>query len=168
MTDGLFLLSLLVLSRLIPHWPNFTALGAVAILAPQWGRRNPWAIFLPLCGLLVSDFFIGYYSTMIFTYGAVFVVSCLSHGALFSEENTLTHWGRWSVTSSLLFYAITNFGSWWTMAMYPKNIQGLLASYINGLPFLGFDVCANLFFMGVALWAHSLWNERSSSKAFSR
>ena len=55
MTTAVLLVFLGALSRLIPHPPNFVALGALALYA---GARLPrrWAIAVPLAAMALSDF----------------------------------------------------------------------------------------------------------------
>ena len=66
----LFLLILIVaFSRLVPHPLNFTPIGALGLFAGAYLLdRRSW--MLPLCALLLSDFFIGFYEpiAMIFVY----------------------------------------------------------------------------------------------------
>ena len=41
--------------------------------------------------------------------------------------------------------------------MYPKTATGLILSYINGLPFLGFECLGTFFYLGCALCARQIW-----------
>ena len=63
------LIILVVLSRLIPHPVNFTPIGALGLFAGAYiVDRRVW--LLPICALLVSDIFVGFYEpvAMIFVY----------------------------------------------------------------------------------------------------
>ncbi|MDO8265276.1 MAG: hypothetical protein Q7T34_02820, partial [Candidatus Parcubacteria bacterium] len=40
------------------------------------------------------------------------------------------------IVSVLFFYLYTNFGWWLTSGMYPMNLNGLIMSYIAGIPFV--------------------------------
>jgi len=53
-----------------------------------------------------------------------------------------------SISSSLLFFFITNFGVW-AAGSYARDIQGLVESYIMGLPFLRGTVFGDLFYNGL-------------------
>lgn len=53
-----FILVLLVIglaSRFIPHYPNFTAIGSMALLGGALLRKPLESIFLPLAVLFISD-----------------------------------------------------------------------------------------------------------------
>lgn len=156
--DVLLIIGMLIFSRLIPHLPNFTALGAIAILSPLWFKENKNVLLIPLLALLISDFLIGFHSTMLFTYLGVFLTSSL---AWFNKKNNIK--AEWSsffylgLSSSLLFYLLTNFGAWLMLDMYPKTATGLILSYINGLPFLGFECLGTFFYLGCALCARQIW-----------
>ena len=51
---------LLAASRLLKHPYNFTPITAMSIFAGCYLRKN-WGLVFPLGGMLVSDFFIGFY-----------------------------------------------------------------------------------------------------------
>lgn len=162
--DLLLIITLLVVSRLIPHWPNVTALGATAILAPRWFKDHRLVLVAPLLALLVSDLFIGFHNTMFFTYGAVLLVSWLSFGASHQGVEKAEGSGLgaremfgWSLFSSVLFYLITNFGAWMMLDMYPKTISGLWLSYWNAIPFFGYELLGTLFYLGLAQLFRKLW-----------
>jgi hypothetical protein len=155
--DVLALGVLLVVSRLVPHWPNVTALGAVAILAPRWGRSNALVILLPVIAMLIADGMIGFHNTMLFTYLAVFVVSIVS--ALFKDQelNKSSQVVGWGLAASVLFYLITNLGAWLMLPMYSKTVSGLLLSYRNGLPFFGYEIVGNIVYLALAVILRQLW-----------
>ncbi len=166
--DVILLVLLLLLSRLIPHWTNFTALGAVSILAPRWLKQNKFSLVIPLVALVLSDLILGFHAMMFFTYGAIFIVSVLSWynqvlgeskdttgsfvgGELSAQSLGFGSVAVWSVKSSVIFYLVTNFGAWLNLEMYPKTLAGLGLSYWNGLPFLFNDFFGTLIYSGIAI-----------------
>jgi hypothetical protein len=50
-----------------------------------------------------------------------------------------------TLAASLQFYLITNFGVW-AAGAYARDLSGLGASYIAGLPFLSWTVLGDLFY----------------------
>lgn len=121
-----------LVTRLIPHWPNFTALGAVALfggsqLTPKW--LAPFATFIIL---LLTDFVIGFYAGFSVVYLAFILMTIQG---MFMKKHTSNIVGH-SVVASVVFFLITNFGSWMGSPMYPQNVSGLISAYYAGLPFM--------------------------------
>jgi hypothetical protein len=133
-------------SRLIPHAPNFTAIGAMALFAGAQLDSKRVAVFVPLMALFLSDLVIGFHDTMLFVYGAVALVALVGRFG----------WAQWrwkglaglSLFSSLLFFGITNFGVWMS-GMYASTWQGLVTCYAMAIPFLQTQILGDLFFAGV-------------------
>ncbi|MEY4615188.1 MAG: hypothetical protein RJB66_148 [Pseudomonadota bacterium] len=159
--DAFWIVLLLVVSRLVPHWPNVTALGATVLLAPRWFRDNKLVLLVPLVAMLVSDSLIGFHETMIYTYSAVFMVSWLSLNA--KETSKLSQWVSWGLFSSLSFFVITNFGVWLASGMYAKSLSGLILCYWNALPFLGYEMLGTSLYLAVGIITRQLWVEAISS-----
>ncbi len=53
------------------------------------------------------------------------------------------------LSSSVVFYLITRFGSWLTYDLYPRAFEGLMAAYTAGIPFLRNSVLGDLLFATV-------------------
>ncbi|MBI2020262.1 hypothetical protein HYS94_02470 [Candidatus Daviesbacteria bacterium] len=122
-----------IFSRLVPHAPNIAAIGALMLFG---GVYLPKKIFwLPILALFITDFFIGFYGTdMIYVYGSYLLVGLIGLW-LRKHKKPLIVLGS-ALTSSVLFFLITNFGVWappnnW----YPHTLDGLLTSYTMALPF---------------------------------
>lgn len=152
--DLILILGLFVFSRWIPHWLNFTALGAMSILAPRWLKESKLALALPMLALFITDMVLGFHSLMTYTYGSIFLVSYFSWRTNKNSVNGISEMLKWSLTSSLTFYFITNFGAWLTLDMYSKTSSDLILSYINGFPFLLSDFIGTFIYMGLALLVH--------------
>ena len=72
---GIFLA--LSVSRFIPHPPNFTSLIALSFYVPAiLGLK-----FLPivLISFIITDLFIGFHNTLIFTWGSVLLIGLISN-----------------------------------------------------------------------------------------
>ena len=61
-----------VFSRLMPHPPNFTPLLAIALYS-GFSFKNKFLFIIPLLGMLVSDLFLGYYSSIIWIYVSLLI-----------------------------------------------------------------------------------------------
>ncbi|WP_116127535.1 DUF6580 family putative transport protein [Lewinella sp. IMCC34183] len=155
---GLILLA--AASRLLPHWPNFGPLGAMALFgAAAFGRK--WMAWLvPFAALYLSDlalnnlFYAEYYegfywgfSTWVYLGFALTVL--LGFGLLRGKRFSWLRIGGATGAGTLLFFLLTNFGVWLGSAFYPQTGAGLLAAYAAGLPFLLNSAAGNLLFAGL-------------------
>lgn len=142
------------LMRLVPHPANFVPVAAMALFCGAYLPKK-YALALPLFVLLISDVFLGSHSTILFVYGSYALIGVLG----MRLRNTVHASGVFftTVSSSLLFYFITNFGVWMTTGMYEKTWDGLLQCYLMALPFLrntllGDGFYTALFFGGYYLF----------------
>lgn len=123
-----------VVSRLIPHWPNFTPVLASALFAGVYIKDKKWAFLVPLATMALSDLFLPFHSMVFFNYGAIALVVLL--GSLINKVK-VSNLFLASIAGSVLFFLITNFGSWVVdpFNLYADNFSGLMASYVAALPF---------------------------------
>ena len=129
------LVTLDIVARFSPHAPNVTPIAASAVFAGML-RSRALALAVPLSALLVSDLVVGSYDWRIM--GVVYAALAL--------PALLARWGRaWRpvvvlaplvLSSSLLFFATTNFAVWAFSGMYAHDLHGLVHCYIAALPFL--------------------------------
>jgi len=140
--------------RLLPHPPNFTPIGAMALFGgAHLGRR--WIAFAaPLGALLLSDLALGFYDGMWVQYLAVAVVVLIGWAAL-SRVSSMRVIGA-ALATSLAFFLITNFGTWALSGMYPRTGAGLTACYVAAIPFFQNTVVADLFYAGLLFGGFAL------------
>jgi hypothetical protein len=120
--------------RLIPHWPNFTPIAAMALFGGVYMSKRYLAFILPLAAMLISDLFLGFHTTMIAVYVAFSITVGL--GILISRNPRFFNVAGAAFGSTILFFLITNFASWIGSPMYPQTFAGLMQSYAAGLMFL--------------------------------
>lgn len=176
-------ISLLVIgigSRLIPHYPNFTAIGAVSLLGAAFGSRRSIAIIIPYLVMLFSDMilnnviyaniypedyknFIFLYRGALWSYAAFGIIVIFGY-TLFRNGVDLVKVIFGALGSSVIFFLLSNFGVWASTGAYPVNLQGLMLCYTAGLPFLLNQVLGDLFYslvlFGVALHVFMLKPKR--------
>lgn len=136
------------LARLLPHPPNVTPLAAMALFAGSYLADRRLAFVVPFVALFLSDLLLGFHATMPFVY-AGFVLTVLLGMKVIGSRRGAMRVGAATVASSLVFYAITNFGVWATQTLYPHTVEGLVAAYVAGLPFLRNALAGDLFFVAV-------------------
>lgn len=159
------------LARLIPHPPNFTPIGALALFGAAYFQSR-WAAFLvPLAAMFLSDLGLqlatslglysgwmaggtGFHTGMLVVYGTIVLIAAL--GLLLRRKKTVLTVAGATLASSILFFLITNFAVWEEGSLYPLNSEGLRSCYLAAMPFFHWtllgDACyASVLFGGFAL-----------------
>ena len=135
---GIFLA--LAASRFIPHPPNFTSLLALSFYVPAiLGRK--YIVALVICFML-TDVFIGYHTTTLFTWGSVAIIGYTTKFFLNSSLNRL--FGAFSAT--LIFFLLSNFGVWVSGTVHGVSNLNLLETYIIAIPFYGNTLISTMIF----------------------
>jgi hypothetical protein len=130
--------------RLIPHWPNFTPIAALALFGGTYIRRKELAFIIPLTALLLSDLILGFHKYMIAVYLSFAVI--VTFGFMLRKSIRIIPVLAASFSGSVLFFLVTNFAVWVGSPFYPQTFAGLLESYTAGLPFLNNGILGDLFF----------------------
>ena len=140
-----------ILSRLIPHPPNFTPVTAVALFSIINFKNKYIAISTPIICLFVSDLILGISLINLFVYFSFILISGI--GYLFGKINLKS-----ILLSSLIFFFVTNFGVW--LIGYPKTLEGFIACYIAAIPFFGWTVAGDLFYSYSAKLSLNLFEKK--------
>src|SRR3954451_1218927 len=119
--------------RLVPHPPNFTPIGAMALFSGAYLGRRGVAFVAPLAALLLSDLALGFYHGMATVYFSVALIVAI--GWLAIPRITPIRVSAAAIASSVLFFIITNFGMWLFSGFYPHTFAGLTACYVAAIPF---------------------------------
>ena len=139
----LFFSVLIILSRIIPHPPNFTPLIAGAIFLPFMSQDKRVILTLPLALVFISDLIIGFHNTMLWTYSSFLLIGLIVlRFSKFDLKNLL----GLSILSPTLFFLVSNFGVWSSSEMYSKDLLGLTESYIMAIPFYANSLISTIFF----------------------
>lgn len=164
----LTLIAVAALSRLIPHAPNFTAVGAIALFSGAKLTSDWKAFLIPVAALWLSDLLINniiyaqyYDSFMFFTGGFIYMASALvlavAVGRLLLQTPSFIRIAGASLLSSVLFFLISNFGVWISVSSgYPASVTGLLMCYEAAIPFFRNELVATLLYSGVFFGAYYL------------
>lgn len=167
--DGVMaLVGLVTLSRLISppvfgHPSNFSPVDAIALFSGAYCATYIGGALLTLVAVVASDQVVNY---MTFGHAVLFYDGCawpyvtylllvllgrvaLGRPAGASAATRFAKIAGCSVAGSLIFFAITNFGVWYSTAMYPKTAAGLSACYWMALPFLRLTIVSDLLYSGI-------------------
>ncbi len=163
------LIFIAVLSRLLPHPPNFSPIEAIALFGGAYFAKRQWALLVPLVAMFASDLLLGVLNGGIYwgyfaSAGYLLVYACIALSTLlgFGLRGKVTA-GRvlsYSLAGSMLFFVVTNFGVWLSDSMYPKTAAGLLATYVAGVPFFQWTVLGTLVYAAVLFGGFELLRSR--------
>ena len=133
------------LSRLAPHPPNFTAIGALALFGGAQFSDRRAALLVPLAAMLLSDLGLGFYPHMDWwVYGSFALIVCM--GLWLRSRRTAWRIAGASLMASTLFFLVTNFPVWLHGTLYAKSFAGLMACYVAALPFFGNTLLGDGFY----------------------
>jgi hypothetical protein len=147
-------------TRFLPHPPNVTAMGAMGLFGAAYFTKKQWAFIVPFVAFFLSDLILNnvvyaqYYEGFVWmapgaywTYIGFAGIVLLGMGWL-KKVKPLRLLGA-SISASLVFYLVSNFGVWASGTMYPLTGTGLMASYAAGLPFLPNTLVGDLLYSGI-------------------
>ena len=126
-----------IVSRIIPHPPNFSPVTAIALFGGLNFSNKKIAFIIPLLILIISDFFLGFSLINLIVYiSFILVVFIGTRIKKITIQNILL--------SSFIFFLVSNFGVW--LIGYPMTLDGLLLCYTMAIPFFGYSVAGDIFF----------------------
>ncbi len=130
-----------VLSRLIPHPPNVTAVVGASLLA-SWGIRNLWvAALVPVAIMALGDLVLGWHGSALFTYAGMLAATFVGRGLI--RELSVVRVGTAALLASAAFFLISNFGVW-AGGYYGYSVEGLVTCYLEAIPFWGNSLIGDL------------------------
>ena len=132
-------LGIILLHRFIPHPPNFTPVIAMALYLPIF--FGLWCIPFLLLAFAITDYFIGFHSLLIWTWGSLALVGLISkYGKNILSRLFATFLG------AIIFFTISNLGVWYSGGLYDHTIEGLIKCYIMALPFFTNTLLSTIIF----------------------
>lgn len=149
-----------ILTRLLPHPPNFTAVGAGSLFSG--GRVNGWLAYaLPILMMAITDPIINKgYGLPLYSLSAIVIYASLLVnvwlGRRLRGTTNMAKVAAFTFVASLQFFLVTNAWVWLRSAGYPHTPAGLMACYTMALPFFGRTLMGDLFFSLVLFGAHAL------------
>lgn len=144
-----------IITRFLPHPPNFTAVGATSTFGGATLPR-PFSYLVPLVALFISDLFLGFHATMPYVYACFVFGVLLGEKALRNNPSQLKI-GSVAIINSTVFFIVTNLGVWAGSGMYEQSLSGLFTCFVLALPFglsmLGADLVYTLGFFQLHQYA---------------
>jgi len=149
---------------LLGHPSNFSPIDAIALFSGCYFAGRLTKFIVPLLSVWVGDVFINYmylhklmlfYDGFYWQYGCYVLMTLL--GSLLAYRVTPVNLMSASLSSSALFFVVSNFGVWVGSGMYPHTASGLVACYTAAIPFLSGtaigDLIYSALFFGSFQWA---------------
>jgi len=149
--------------RLIPHPHNFTPVAAMALIGGLYVSKKYLAYLVPIMVLFISDLvlnntvnrvfiedqtgFIFWAPYMLYTYSAILATVLI--GVFMTNSSISGKILGGSLASAVMFFVISNFGTWLSSGIYSKDLSGLFTCFAAGIPFFGNTLLSNLFFVGL-------------------
>jgi hypothetical protein len=151
-----------VVMRLLPHPANVAPVGAIALFGgATLSKRIGW--WLPVIIMAISDCFLGFYSSILFTWFAFLLVGLLGL--------SLKHWHSWvrvpfgALAGSSIFFLVSNLGVWLVGGLYPHTLAGLWQCYTLAIPFFRATIIGDLLYATVFFSAYSIATRPLFAKA---
>jgi len=129
-----------ILTRLLPHPPNFAPITSIALFSGFHFANKRLALFVPLIAMFISDLFIGVHSFMPVIYLSFLLISILS---FYMKSLSISN----VVLASTLFFVMSNLGVWYFY--YPLTWAGLTSCFVLAIPFFVNALAGDLFYTSV-------------------
>ena len=146
---------LAVAVRFMPHpWMFTPVVGSLLFFGARGSRRQLW---IPFVLLAASDVVL---TRLVYSYPFTWdhYVTFAWYAAVLWLGTRLGAKTKWvpvigaALASSVSFYLLSNLATWASTDMYPKNLNGVMESYVAALPFFRHAVTGDLIFT-VAMFA---------------
>ena len=152
--------------RLIPHYPNFTPVAAIALMGGAFIGNRWISILVPLLAMLVSDYltlvFVNagwatpyeYFTSVgtLFIYTSIIATTILgrlngrTQNESFLSKNYSGKLAFNALAAAVIFFVMSNIGVWLNGDIFATNVAGLSATFIAALPFFGYNLAGNLVY----------------------
>lgn len=162
-------------TRIMPHPPNFSPMAAIGLFGAAHFAKKWQAFFIPLIGIWVSDLvinnyvysssssnFVWFYSGFYWQYMS-YILIIFAGLFIFNRGISLTKTFGGMISSSGIFFLVSNFGVWAGGTMYPKNFGGLITCYAAGVPFIHNTIISDVLFTTVLFGTYYLLQVEYSS-----
>jgi hypothetical protein len=161
------------LARLMPHPFNFTPIGAMFLFSAAFFERRFLGLIVPFLSLFLTDLLVNNVFNSAFYHGqfvwftlaawtiyagfaAYFLIGSIAFRKNISPKTVVLS----ALFSSIIFFFLTNFGSFLSDPMYPKTASGLLTCLTAGLPFYQNTILGDLCFAGVLFGSYVLLQKK--------
>lgn len=143
-----------VISRILPHPPNFTPILAVSLFSGAYLTDRKLALVVPILAMFVSDLYLGFHDLMPVVYG--FMVLSVLFGKQIGTSVSKSF--GYTFVGSVLFFVVTNVAVWATSGMYTLDLVGLRHCFVMAIPFFQNSILGDLVYSGILFGTMALLN----------
>lgn len=155
---GFGILILAVLSRFLPHPPNFTPILAIALFGGAIFKNKKIALAIPIVAVFMTDLVLGLHESMIPVY---LCLGLFIYMGMNLKKNNSKSIAINSIGSAVIFFLVTNFSVWAFGGMYAPTLSGLMESYSLAIPFFTWSLVSTLLYSGVLFGAYNLFEKHA-------
>ena len=159
---GFGILVLALVSRFLPHPPNFTPILAIALFGGAIFKSKKIALAVPIVAVFLSDLVLGLHESMIAVY---LCLGVFMYMGMKLERKSSKSVATNAIAAAVIFFIVTNFTVWAFGGVYEPNLSGLILSYTLALPFFNWNMLSTLLFSGVLFGAYNLFEKYSFAEA---
>lgn len=165
------------LYRIIPGRPfGFAPQWAMSLFAGAVIKDKKWALAIPIFSLFISDMiyqllFIKGLSSIPGLYPGQITNYILFAGmtliGFFMKKISVANIVLFSLIICMTFFLLSNYFVWSNNAGFfrPKTINGLILTYIDGLPFLGYSILSTFVFSAILFGGWKLLTANKNTPA---
>jgi hypothetical protein len=151
-------------SRLMEHPANFTPLMAISIFGAYTFKSLRLSIVIAISSMILSDLALAiqhndmnyaWHGTTIVVYACMIlgaVIGRLAH----NRKPGIVGLAGATLTSSVLFFVVTNFAVWLGGGFYAMTLQGLVECYTMAIPFFKNSLAGDTFYVSVLFGLYAL------------
>ena len=143
-----------LLTRLLPHPPNFAPITSIALFTGFHFVNKRLALFIPLICMFLTDLILGVHSLMPIIYLSFVLISIIGLKAKSLSLGTI-------LSASSLFFIVSNLGVWYFY--YPLTWAGLSSCFILAIPFFINALMGDLFYTSVLQFSFNKLKQSSYS-----
>lgn len=148
-------------TRFMPHPPNFTPIGGMALFGAAHFTKKYWAYLIPFLALWFSDLILNNVVYAEYQTGFTLITSfamfnflafgliVLMGSNVLKKINLKSVVGA-SVAGSMIFFLVSNLGVWFTSPVhYANGLAGLGTAFTLGVPFFWNTLAGDLVYVGI-------------------
>ncbi|MBI1223478.1 MAG: hypothetical protein GC180_12815 [Bacteroidetes bacterium] len=174
--NGILVLVVLLaaFSRIIPHAPNVTPLGALALFGAAYFNRKALALLIPALALFLSSLFLNnlvFHNESFVWFDVNFPAQIISFALIavmgmrtLKQVKVKSLVGS-GISASLIFFIISNLSTWLTDGMYPMTFGGLMTCYEMAIPFFWNTLLGDALYITLMFGAYEMVRRQVPSLA---